>query len=115
MPSATYQLIARAMAEHKQVLCVYEGFARAVCPIVLGHKNGREQVLAYQFAGDASAGLPPGGQWKCLRLSKMSQVELRDGRWYAGSSHKRPQGCIDDVDFDVNSESPYDPRRRLAR
>lgn len=113
MPSATYRLIARAMAERKQVLCLYEGLARAVCPVVLGHKNGREQALTYQFAGGASRGLPPGGQWKCLQLSKMSQVELCDGPWHAGSSHKRPQGCVDDVDLDVNRESPYDPRRRL--
>jgi hypothetical protein len=113
MPSATYRLIAQAMAERKQVLCIYEGFPRAICPIVLGYKNGEERALTYQFAGGASKGLPRGGQWKCLQLSKISEVELRSGRWHAGSSHKRPQGCIDDVDLDVNPDSPYDPRRRL--
>ncbi len=113
MPSSTYQLIARAMAERKQVLCLYDGLPRAVCPIVLGHAKGEERALTYQFAGGASQGLPRGGQWKCLQLSKMSQVELRSGRWYAGSSHKRPQGCIDTVDLDVNPQSPYAPARRL--
>ncbi|HLG83459.1 MAG TPA: hypothetical protein VKY22_20770 [Bradyrhizobium sp.] len=43
-PSTTYRLIAKAVAERKQVLCVDEGFARAVCPVVLGHKHGREQA-----------------------------------------------------------------------
>lgn len=114
MASETYRLIAQAMAERKQVLCVYEGFARAVCPIVLGHSKGEERVLAYQFAGGASRGLPPGGQWKCLQLSKMSEVELRPGPWHAGSSHKHPQGCVSEVDLDVNPQSPYSPRQRLG-
>jgi hypothetical protein len=113
MTSETYRLIAQAMAERKQVLCIYEGFARALCPIVLGHNKGEERVLAYQFAGNASHGLPPGGQWKCLQLSKMTEVELRHGRWHAGSSHRRPQGCVSEVDLDVNPRSPYNPRRRL--
>ncbi len=60
MPSPTYELIAQAMTERKQVLCVYEGFAREVCPIILGHKNGREKTLAFQFAGASSKNLPPG-------------------------------------------------------
>jgi hypothetical protein len=114
MQSKTYRLIAQAMAERQQVLCLYEGFARALCPIVLGRSKGEERLLAYQFAGGASQGLPPQGQWKCLQLSKMSEVELRRGRWHAGSSHKRPQGCVSEVDLDVNPKSPYRPRRRLG-
>ena len=114
MPSSTYRLIAKAMAERKQLLFLYDGFPRAVCPIVLGHTRGEERALAYQFAGGASKGLPPGGQWKCLQLSKMREVELRSGPWHAGESHKSPQGCVDEVDLDVNPESPYHPRRRLA-
>ena len=112
MPSETYRLMARAMAERKQVLCMYEGFARALCPIVLGHNGGEERMLAYQFAGGARTGLPRGGQWKCLQLAKMSEVGLHDGPWHAGSSHKRPQGCVSEVDRDVNPRSPYRPNRR---
>jgi hypothetical protein len=54
MPRATYRSIAEAMAERKQVLCVHEGFARSVCPVLLGRKNGREQALTYQYTGGAS-------------------------------------------------------------
>ncbi|MGJ4950314.1 hypothetical protein [Bradyrhizobium sp. HKCCYLS20291] len=50
MPSATYDLIVQAMITRQQVLCMYRGFARAVCPIILGHTAGRERVLAFQFA-----------------------------------------------------------------
>lgn len=115
MPSATYTLIAKAMAERKQVLCDCGGFARAICPIVLGHTKGEERTLAYQFAGDSSGGLPRGGQWKCLDLSKMSGVQLRSGAWHDGTSHKRPQVCVEDVDLDVNQQSPYQPPRSSSR
>lgn len=54
MTSEAYRQIARAMTERKQVLCLYEGYARALCPVVLGHNEGEERVLAYQFGGEAS-------------------------------------------------------------
>jgi hypothetical protein len=84
-----------------------------LCPIILGHAQGREKALTYQFAGQSKKGLPPGGQWRCLWLSEVSNVRLRDGPWHAGDSHNQPQGCVDVVDLDVNPASPYNPKRRL--
>ncbi|HUJ97827.1 MAG TPA: hypothetical protein VLV85_06230 [Stellaceae bacterium] len=114
MPSPIYRLFARAMAEQKQILCLYGGYPRALCPIILGHSKGQEVALTFQFAGDSKSGLPPEGAWKCLRLSKISDAQLRDGPWHGGSRHTRPQLCVEIVDLDVNPESPYHPRRRLA-
>lgn len=114
MPSPTYQLIMQAMITRQQVLCMYGGFARAICPIILGHTAGRERVLAFQFAGGASSGLPPGGQWKCFDVADISEVELRQGRWHSGGSHRQPQHCVADVDLDVNPDSPYDPKRPIT-
>lgn len=113
MPSQTYELIAHAMATRQQVLCVYLGHARALCPTILGHTDGEECTLAYQFAGGASSGLPPGGEWKCLRVSNMTNVELRQGKWLTGSRHSKRQMCVKDVDIDVNPASPYEPKRSL--
>jgi len=113
LPSQTYELIARAMATRQQVLCFYQGHARALCPTILGHTDGQECTLAYQFAGSAKSGLPPGGQWKCLRISEMTNVELRRGKWLTGSRHSRRQMCVKDVDIDVNPASPYKPKRSL--
>ena len=112
MPSPTYTLFARALRERKQVVCLYDGFRRELCPVVVGHSGGEEMALVYQFGGASKSGLPPRGQWKCLRLAKASDVQLRDGPWRAGSSHRRPQTCVDAVDLDVNPDSPYKPRRR---
>jgi len=112
MPSSIYLLLVRAMVERKQVLCRYDGYERALCPVVLGHTKGEEVALVYQFAGGSSAGLPRGGQWKCLHLAKMHDVYLRGGRWRVGSRHARPQTCVEIIDLDVNPASPYSPQRR---
>jgi hypothetical protein len=112
--SAIYTLFAQAMAKRKQILCLYDGCRRELCPIVLGHKRGKEVALAYQFAGESKTRLPPGGQWRCLDLAKVSDVQLRDGPWHAGDSHRQPQSCVEIVDLDVNPSSPYHPRRRLG-
>ena len=113
MPSLTYKLFAEAMAGRKQILCTYDGHPREFCPIILGHSQGQEKALIFQFGGGSSKGLPPGGQWRCLFLAKVGNVQLRDGAWRAGDSHTQPQGCVEIVDLDVNPESPYNPKRRL--
>src|SRR5580658_1012815 len=100
VPSATYHLFEQAMTGRKQVRCTYGGYLRELCPVILGHTNGEE--LAYQFAGRSNSPLRPGGQWKCLRLSKVTNGQLRDGPWHAGSSHARRQACVQAVDLDVN-------------
>jgi hypothetical protein len=92
---------------------MYDGYPRELCAIILGHSQGQEMALTYQFAGESSRGLPRGGQWRCLRLSKVNDIQLRDGPWIAGSGHTQPQGCVEVVDLDVNPESPYRPRRSV--
>ena len=111
--SGTYRLFEQAMAERKQILCMYDGYRRELCPIILGHSQREEKALAFQFGGESKSGLPPGGEWKCLLLSGVSDIQLRDGPWHAGSGHSRKQTCVEVVDLDVNPRSPYNPKRRL--
>ena len=101
------------MAERKQVLCVYNGQPRELCPVILGHSKGEEKALTYQFGGKSGSGLPQAGEWRCLFLGKVSEVQLRDGAWHTGNAHRRQQDCVEDVDFDVNPASPYSPARRF--
>jgi uncharacterized protein (DUF4415 family) len=112
-PSSAYKLFEQAMTSRKQILCTYNGRPRELCPIILGRSQGREKALTYQFGGESEKGLPPGGQWRCLWLSRVRNITLRDGAWHAGGSHNQPQDCVDIVDLDVNPASPYSPRRRL--
>jgi hypothetical protein len=113
MHSSTYLMLAEAMACRQQVLCAFGGTPRELCPIVLGHSDGKEMVLAYQFGGASSTGLAPGGEWRCFTVAGISDVSLRDGPWLTGSSHEQPQACVKEVDLDVNPDSPYAPKRRL--
>jgi uncharacterized protein (DUF4415 family) len=112
-PSSAYKLFEQAMTTRKQILCTYNGRSRELCPIILGHSQGQEKALTYQFGGRSEKGLPPGGQWRCLWLSKVRNIGLRDGPWYAGDRHDQPQGCVEIVDLDINPASPYNPMRRL--
>jgi hypothetical protein len=109
--SANYDLFEQAMRRRKQVVCMYNGHPRELCPIILGHSQGQEKALTYQVGGKSSSGLPPAGEWRCLFLSKVSNAQLRDGPWLVGSSHTQPQGCVQVVDLDVNPFSPYRPKR----
>jgi hypothetical protein len=113
VPSRVYDVFSQAMIAQKQVLCLYDGYPRELCPIILGHSNGQEKALTYQFAGQSRSGLPRAGQWRCLWLDKVSNVQLRDGPWRADDAHTQPQGCVQSVDLDVNPHSPYKPAKRI--
>ena len=101
------------MVERKQILCTYGGYPRQLCPIILGHSQGQEKALTYQFGGQSASGLPPRGNWKCLFLARVADVQLRDGPWHTGGRHTQRQRCVQVVDVDVNPASPYNPKRRL--
>ena len=102
MPSAAYRLFREAVLNEKQVTCSYLGRYRALCPVVIGHTDNQEKVLAYQFAGESTSRLPRGGEWRCLDLAKVSDVRLRDGSWHEGAGHQSEQTCVREVDIDVN-------------
>jgi len=102
MASAAYMLFREAILHRKQVICFYRGKRREVCPHILGHTKGEEKALAYQHAGESNSKLPPGGEWRCLVLSEVQDIELRDGPWHAGGSHRKTQSCVEVVDIDVN-------------
>jgi hypothetical protein len=113
MPSATYDLFRQAMAERKQIICRYHGKVRSLCPIILGHTKGEEKALTFQFGGESTKPLPPGGAWRCMSLSEVADVALQEGPWRSGAGHSQTQSCVEVVDFDVNPLSPYDPKHQL--
>lgn len=114
MTSATYELFYRAMAERRPLVCMYRGYPRALCPIILGHTDGEEKSLVYQFEGGSSQGASAARGWKCLTLSEVRNAELHDSPWLGGEGpHGTAQSCVKEVDVDVNPNSPYSPRRSL--
>ena len=102
--STTYDLIKQAILQRKQVTAIYDGRYRELCPHRLGTKNGRQQCLFYQFAGDSSSGpIVDGadGNWRCLPLDGLVDIHLRDGDWHSAANYVNPGSCLDEIDFDV--------------
>jgi hypothetical protein len=71
-----------------------------------------ETALVYQFGGESSRGLPPGGEWRCLNLAEVQDAATREGRWHSGGSHSQSQRCVHDVYVDVNTDVPNQPGRQ---
>jgi hypothetical protein len=46
--SRTYDLFAEAIRTRRQILCMYGGYTRELCPHILGHSGGQEVTLAFQ-------------------------------------------------------------------
>lgn len=102
MASATYQIVREAIQNKRQIVGNYDGYVREMCPHCIGKsKDGGEQALFFQFAGGSKTGLPPGGQWRCFDLSRLQNVAAREGQWYSGPAHTRPQTCVKQVDVEI--------------
>lgn len=101
MPSGNFMAVRVAMQNKQQITCMYHGFQREICPHTLGYKRGREKVRGFQFAGGSSKGLPPGGEWRCMFIDEITQVQARDGDWHTRDDHLRPQTCVDEIDLEV--------------
>jgi predicted nucleic acid-binding protein len=110
--SEAFRLFHRAILDRKQIICSYNGVRRAVSPHILGHTAGEEKALVYQFGG-ASTSQPFGkAGWRCLFLSKASDITLRDGPWHTGIEHRKTQRCVENLYVDVNTRVPNQPGRR---
>ena len=85
------ELIVTAIHNKLIVTATYQGLHRVMCPHVIGYKDGsRVNALFFQFAGESKKGLPPGGQWRCIHVDELSNVQTERGEWHTGSDHGRP-------------------------
>jgi hypothetical protein len=100
--SPTYRLFREAILRRKQVTCHYQGLYRELCPHILGHKQGQEVALTYQFAGASASGLPARGEWRCLLLRQVQGARLRDGPWHS-RAHTQPQSCVEIIDVAIEA------------
>jgi len=93
-----YGLIRGAIELRSQILAVYHGYYREMCPHAIGiNKNGQAVALFYQFAGESESGLGPpgsGDNWRCIILAELSDVRPRTGKWHTASDHSRHQTCV---------------------
>lgn len=109
--SEAFILFHRAILDRLQVTMRYKGALRQVCPYILGHRDGRETLLAYQFAGASTgAGSIPG--WRCFSLSEIEAPVANKGPWHGAALHRKRQRCVETVYIDVNVDVPNQPGRR---
>lgn len=101
--SPTYHTLRQALIGRTPVRCMYHGHMRECCPHTLGSSDGVPRVLMFQYGGQSSSGLPPGGQWRCMDVAAISSLTAVVGGWHTGHSHLRPQTCVKNVDVKVNS------------
>src|SRR3982751_5415803 len=105
---AIYDLLRTSLLSRKPISATYKGKPRLLCPHVLGrNKEDVPYALCYQFGGESNTGLKnedSADNWRCLRIEKLTDVELIDGRWHTPVGHSRPQACIATVEYD--SENP---------
>lgn len=99
--SPTYDQIRAAMLVQKPIAFTYQGHYREACPHVIGMKNGREQVLTFQYGGTSSSGLPPTGQWRCIPIGGVGNVRVLNDRWRSDPNHNQTQTCVDQVDVEL--------------
>lgn len=104
--SANFRLIRDAISTKSSVEAVYKGRRRQMSPHVLGWKQGREQALFYQFAGESKSGLSGAGgtdNWRCLPIDGLSELKILEGvEWHTAENHSRPQTCVDKIAIEVS-------------
>ena len=111
-----YALIRNAVLARDNVSAWYQGHLRLISPFVLGTKGGDPHVLAYQFGGTSHRDLAPEGSeenWRCLRVSELTEVKVLPGMWHAPHIGRSFQHCVDQVD--VSASRPSSGKDRLRR
>jgi len=111
-----YDLIRNAVLAKDSVSARYQGHLRIFSPVLLGTKAGEPHVLGYQFDGTSHEPLRPDGSpknWRCLRVSELTEINLLPGIWHWARKRKGVQSCIDHVDVSASRLSTG--RRPLPR
>jgi len=105
MSSANYQIIRNAILNKQNVSADYKDFFRIMTPHVLGHKNGKEKCLLYQFDGKSSSAttFPENSpkNWRCVFLDELRNIAVIDGTMHTCDQHRQRQTCVDDVDVEL--------------
>lgn len=103
--SKNYELVKEAIQTKRSVEATYNGKLRFLSPHTLGHTDGHEQALFYQFGGESNSKIIiPGSahkeNWRCLNLDKLI-IHCFIDEWHTSNDHSRPQTGVKIVDIEV--------------
>jgi hypothetical protein len=99
-----HALVRAAILERRPIGAMYNGQLRRLCPHVLGwSKQGRLQMLGYQYGGGSQSGLRTedgSANWRCMALEGLSDVEPRNDPWQT-AKFVHPQTCVEQIEVTV--------------
>lgn len=99
-PTPAWAVLEEALVDKRRVRLRYAGHERTVCPHVLGWKNDKAKVLAYQVEGTTSQGLLPCDatqRWRSMFLSDIDHAVIVGGSWQSGPNYSPTHNGIDRV------------------
>ena len=102
--SPVWSTLERALTERRAVRASYHGRERVLCPHVLGWKNGRAKVLAYQAGGTRSEGAlaeHPRQRWRCLFVDEVEDAVITEDRWESAENYSPKTNGIDELELAV--------------
>ena len=99
-----HALVRAAIVERRAISAMYHGQLRMLCPHVLGwNKQGRLQMLGYQYGGGSQSGLRTedgSANWRCMALEGFSDVEAQNDPWQT-AEFVHHQACVEQVEIAV--------------
>lgn len=105
MNSAAYEVIKDAILNKKNISADYKGYIRIMTPHTLGHKNGREKCLLYQFEGESSSArtFPKNSpdNWRCVFVDELRNIKIIGGELHTYNKHTQRQTCADRVEVEI--------------
>ena len=99
-PAYAWAALEQALIGRRPVRVRYKGHDRIICPHVLGWKNNRPKVLAYQIEGGTSDGpLPtdPARRWRSMFITDIEDTVIVEGAWQTGPNYTPTSNNIDQV------------------
>ncbi len=105
MSSPNYQMLRNAILNRQNISADYKNYHRIMTPHALGHKDGREKCLLYQFAGESSSAtvFPENSpaNWRCVFIDELTNVTVSGGPPITCRTHTKKQTCVDAVDVEL--------------
>lgn len=97
-----YDALKAAIIAKKCVTFRQGGHTRHASPHAIGRDNsGDVNVMTFQYGGGSTSKLPSGGQWRCFRVSEISDVKENGDSWHTASDHSRHNTCVTSPDAEV--------------
>jgi uncharacterized protein len=104
--SATFRALREAILQRRPVRLSYGASQQTVCPYILGHAAGEERAFAFLIDEKPGRKVSETGNWMCLRLAKVKDVEMVDGPWIDRIYPGVVQRCVDKVHLDARRLRP---------